>query len=641
MTTILSEGNQSVGLSDVVPTTMVANIHSLPDKLTAGPGLEQFGERENGGEGAKLMNGREVEGKEGEAMMSPCGGGGYATGISAKECLFPSMASTKEDQQPEPSPKPSPMNSPDIKHDRSLTVDHLELIPERDHEETTGSLGEEESNEEEAHEVLVETEDLPSQACDAAAKSTVDENVTEPKPVRLFVGQVPETMVEPHLTSLFKTKGIKVMDIAIIRDKHTGRHRHCAFITVPSRAQADLAVSEFHNKKYLESMSNPMQVKEANQPKPKSAYLSIPPLQAGIGTIGSTAFFSAPAKGIYKLPTSSPGFTSFIPLNTMLPNTYLQQYQAQMPQYSLGSTYGTVPAAPYVYGYLPSQANVSGMGNVGYQIPGSTPAGYQMPSMSSLSPSGSVTLKQQEVQPNAFPNWSKPVAEASQGIGVQSTRFVVPGAVPGVVNGSGYSAMTQEYLQPSPIMRSTFSPNNMEKSDFAAADNLPYAGLPTHGAFVGNPMSNHIPFGGANDLPEALQMNGLGSSHGTPMSSVSMGQALQHGHRGTDATTGLSGLSAAAFGGAPGSFTNVSYAATMATVQSQGSTELAGNVYGYHAPNLHPAFCAVPGKLYRASFFPLITSHYLFRDEAKTSDVCGRSSRGELIRQQSPRAPYR
>ena len=74
-------------------------------------------------------------------------------------------------------------------------------------------------------------------------------------------------MLETEIASLFLTVGINAQDIAIVRDKQTGRHKHCAFITVNSRDEANLAIQHFHNKRYLATMSNPMQVKEANQPK--------------------------------------------------------------------------------------------------------------------------------------------------------------------------------------------------------------------------------------------------------------------------------------------------------------------------------------------------------------------------------------
>eukprot|EP00924_Labyrinthula_sp_SR-Ha-C_P016338 maker-scaffold_6-snap-gene-0.51-mRNA-1 protein AED:0.00 eAED:0.00 QI:185/1/1/1/1/1/2/1465/339 len=86
-------------------------------------------------------------------------------------------------------------------------------------------------------------------------------------PVRLFVGQVPETFLDSDIYNLFAAEKITVLDISIIRDKNTGRHRHCSFVTVGSRKEADLAVKTFHNKRYLKAMSNPMQVKEANAPK--------------------------------------------------------------------------------------------------------------------------------------------------------------------------------------------------------------------------------------------------------------------------------------------------------------------------------------------------------------------------------------
>lgn len=172
------------------------------------------------------------------------------------------------------------------------------------------------------------------------------------RPVRLFVGQVPETLFEPHISSLFNSKGITLLDVTVIRDKFTGRHRHCAFVTVSDRAGADKAIAEFHNKQYLEGMASPMQVREANQPKSKAAYAAMRAYSKMIGT-SMPVFADNPAdqtpkastKAMYNYRMGLP----YMPFNPFFPN-YIQQMHT-----------------PYIYGYIPANMGAQMNGGYGYQ----------------------------------------------------------------------------------------------------------------------------------------------------------------------------------------------------------------------------------------------------------------------------------
>jgi CUG-BP- and ETR3-like factor len=69
-------------------------------------------------------------------------------------------------------------------------------------------------------------------------------------------------MGEEDLFPTFDSFG-PLKDIAVIRDKHTGLHRGCAFITYWSGADADRAQEELHDKYTFPGARRPAQVKPA------------------------------------------------------------------------------------------------------------------------------------------------------------------------------------------------------------------------------------------------------------------------------------------------------------------------------------------------------------------------------------------
>jgi len=83
-------------------------------------------------------------------------------------------------------------------------------------------------------------------------------------PVKLFVGQVPKTMEEPDLFPIFEQYG-PMEDVVIIRDRHTGQHRGCAFVTYMGRESAETCVKELHNQYALEGGRRPLQVRPAGR----------------------------------------------------------------------------------------------------------------------------------------------------------------------------------------------------------------------------------------------------------------------------------------------------------------------------------------------------------------------------------------
>ena len=83
-------------------------------------------------------------------------------------------------------------------------------------------------------------------------------------PVKLFVGQVPKTMEEEDLSPFFSKYG-PVEDVAIIRDKHTGQHRGCAFVTFLSKESAEACEEELHNQFVFAEGRRPVQIRPAGR----------------------------------------------------------------------------------------------------------------------------------------------------------------------------------------------------------------------------------------------------------------------------------------------------------------------------------------------------------------------------------------
>jgi CUG-BP- and ETR3-like factor len=81
--------------------------------------------------------------------------------------------------------------------------------------------------------------------------------------VKLFVGQLPKQMNEQQLAEVFSEAGT-VYEINIIKDKLTKQSRGCCFLMYTTRQEADKAIEIFHNKRTLQPVASPLQVKYAD-----------------------------------------------------------------------------------------------------------------------------------------------------------------------------------------------------------------------------------------------------------------------------------------------------------------------------------------------------------------------------------------
>lgn len=123
------------------------------------------------------------------------------------------------------------------------------------------------NNQEEGH--TTEKEDAPEHDTSYEAAGGTEESDCSVEPTKLFVGQVPRSMEEADLFPVFEKYG-PMEDVCIIRDKHTGQHRGCAFVTFFSKESAEACENELHNKFTLEGAKRPLQIKPAGRKLSKS-----------------------------------------------------------------------------------------------------------------------------------------------------------------------------------------------------------------------------------------------------------------------------------------------------------------------------------------------------------------------------------
>ncbi|GKY93265.1 hypothetical protein MPSEU_000294000 [Mayamaea pseudoterrestris] len=112
------------------------------------------------------------------------------------------------------------------------------------------------------HEEASSTEPSSSQSNTNNSDEDQDGDEEEGEPVKLFVGQVPKNLEEEEIFPVFNAFG-PLKDVAIIRDKHSGLHRGCAFVTYWNMADAQTAQESLHDAYTFPGGRRPAQVKPA------------------------------------------------------------------------------------------------------------------------------------------------------------------------------------------------------------------------------------------------------------------------------------------------------------------------------------------------------------------------------------------
>lgn len=88
--------------------------------------------------------------------------------------------------------------------------------------------------------------------------------VPEVDSIKLFMGKIPTFMREAELREMLADFG-QIYELKLLRDRNTGESRGCCFVTFYDKQSALSAQTALHNRKIMPTMSEPVQVRPADE----------------------------------------------------------------------------------------------------------------------------------------------------------------------------------------------------------------------------------------------------------------------------------------------------------------------------------------------------------------------------------------